>query len=99
MKWFEMIRVRSSAEALVEIIPSLRTKINQINGSEKQVEALLLQHALYRGDLSLLVAWNNEQIPAKTKQGLMFADQLQLIGPVDHAVWIPVKENVFHESG
>ncbi len=100
MKWIEMIRVRSSIEALEEIMPSLKSDIDLINASETHAEALILQHALYSGDLSLVVVWKNEQAPGKTRQGMMFTERLQQMGTVDHAVWIPTitASNVIRSS-
>ena len=98
MKWIEMIRVRSSAVALEEVMPSLETKVNQINESAQQVEVFVMKHALYDGDLSLVVVWKNDQPPEKSRQGLMFAERLQQIGTVDHAVWIPAKADEHCES-
>ena len=91
MKWIEMIRVRSSAAALEEVMPSLVTEIDQINVLAEQVEAFIMQHALYNGDLSIVIVWKDGQPPEKSPQGLMFADRLQQVGTVDHAVWLPVK--------
>jgi hypothetical protein len=93
MKWIEMIRVRSSAAALEEITPSLVTEIDQINELAEQVEAFIMQHALYSGDLSLVIVWKNGRPPEKSPQGLIFADRLQQVGTVDHAVWLPIKSD------
>ncbi len=91
MKWIEMIRVRSSAATLEKVMPSLVTEIDQINVLAEQVEAFIMQHAIYNGDLSIVIVWKDGQPPEKSPQGLMFADRLQQIGTVDHAVWLPVK--------
>ena len=93
MKWIESIRVRSSAAALEEAIPSLEKEINEINASASAEETFMAQHALYDGDLSVVVVWNNEVEPVKTREGLLLAERLQHLGPVDHAVWILLKES------
>lgn len=98
MKWIEIIRVRSSATALEEVMSSLYTEVNQINQSLELVEVFVMQHALFDGDLSLVVVWKNGQPPKKSRQGLMFAERLQQIGTVDHAVWIPAKTDEHCES-
>ena len=91
MKWIEMIRVRSSAATLEKVMPSLVTEIDQINVLAEQVEAFIMQHALYDGDLSIVIVWKDGQPPEKSPQGLMLADRLQQVGTLDHAVWLPVK--------
>ena len=94
-----MIRVRSSTAAIEEVMPALLTEMNEINASAEQVETFVMQHAIYDGDLSLVVVWQTQRKPEKTRQGLMFAERLQQIGTVDHAIWIPVKRNgVFEEE-
>ena len=93
MKWIEVIRVRSSAAALMEAIPSLKKEISEINSSASAKEVFMAQHAIYDGDLSVVLVWNNEVNPLKTREGLLLAERLQNLGPVDHAVWIPVKES------
>lgn len=91
MKWVELIRVRSSADAVKEAIPSLKEKISEISQSTNAEETFMAHHALYDGDLSVVVVWNNDADPIKSREGLLLAEQLQQLGPVDHAVWIPVK--------
>lgn len=91
MKWVEFIRVRSSAAALKEAISALKAMIDAINKSSTATEAFIANHALYDGDLSVVIVWNNHISPEKSQEGLLLAEQLLLLGPVDHAVWIPVK--------
>ena len=91
MKWVELIRVRSSADAIKEAIPLLKDKIDEISHSTNAEETFMANHALYDGDLSVVVVWNNDIEPKKSREGLLLAEQLCQLGPVDHAVWIPVK--------
>lgn len=91
MKWIEFIRVRSSATALQGAIPDLKKTIKEINASESSDEIFMAQHALYNGDLSVVVVRDNESQPVKSREGLLLAERLQHLGPVDHALWIPVK--------
>lgn len=93
MKWIEFIRVRSSAATIEEAIPSLRKEINEINASTNAAETFMAQHAIYNGDLSVVLMWKNEIEPMKTREGLLLAEKLQHLGSVDHAVWIPVRES------
>ena len=93
MKWIEFIRVRSSAATLKEAIPFLKKVINEIKTSTSAAEAFLAQHAHYDGGLSVIVVWRNTIEPVKTREGLLLAERLQHLGPVDHAVWIPLKES------
>lgn len=89
MKWIEFIRVRSSAAALKETLPKLTREVEAFNASDLEAEAVIMQHALYHGDLALVLAWHTDEPPAKSREGLMLASQLEKHGPIDHAVWIP----------
>ncbi len=93
MKWIELIRVRSSVGVLQEAMPLLQKQIQEIEKTAK-AETFFMQHALYDGDLAVVVMWLNEIRPQKTREGLMIAEWLQELGTVDHAVWIPAVENI-----
>ena len=89
MKWIEQIRVRSSMSALQEAMPSLSKRIKEIEAAADNAEVFFMQHALYEGDLSIVLVWINEANPQKTHEGMMVAERLLKLGPIDHAVWIP----------
>jgi hypothetical protein len=91
-KWIEQIRVRSSLAALRAAMPSLRRQVEEIEASVPEAEPFFLQHALYDGDLAVVVIWRGVIAPEKTREGLMIAEHLQALGSVDHAVWIPANE-------
>lgn len=92
MKWIELIRVRSSASTLQTVLLSLQEQVKAIEESAPGAETFFLQHALYDGDLAVVVVWKNEDKQQKTSAGLMVAEQLQALGPVDHAVWVPAQK-------
>ena len=89
MKWIEFIRVRACHEALRTAMPTLAEQVREIAGSTPAAETFLLEHALYDGDLALVVVWRNGGPPAKSREGLLVADGLRALGAVDHAVWSP----------
>jgi len=93
MKWSELIRVRSSVTTLQDVTPWLTQQVNALQSAE----AFLLQHALYDGDLAVVVVWRNNDTPRKTREGLLIAQRLQRLGSVDHAVWIPTHDPITHD--
>ena len=93
LKWIELIRVQSSADRLQEAMPSLQQQVEEIEASASDAEALFMQHALYEGDLAVVVVWHNNTAPQKTRVGLMVAERLRDLGSVDHAVWIPAAKD------
>ena len=91
-KWIEQIRVRSSEAALRAAMPSLQKQVDEIAESVPDAEPFFLQHALYAGDLAVVVVWRSAIAPEKTREGLLIAEQLQALGSVDHAVWVPAEK-------
>ncbi len=92
MKWIELIRVRSAEATLRSAMPVLEEQVEGIAASTPDAETFFLQHALYDGDLAVVVVWQTDVPPAKSREGLMVADSLQGLGSVDHAVWLPVDQ-------
>ncbi len=89
MKWIELIRVRSSEATLRAALPTLTEQVEGLALARPNVETLFLQHALYDGDLAVVVIWQTDAPASKTREGLLVAESLQRLGSVDHAVWIP----------
>lgn len=90
MKWVEMIRVRSSEPALRGAMEDLQAQLQTLVEATPTAEPFLLRHALYDGDLSVVLVWRTDAPPQKTREGLFVADNLQRLGSVDHAVWQPI---------
>ena len=93
-KWIEQIRVRSSIKTLREAMPSLERQIKDIEASSDGAETFFMKHAQYDGDLTVVLVWMNNVVPQQTHEGLMVAEHLQELGPIDHAVWIPAEKDI-----
>lgn len=87
MNWIEMIRARSSASALQEAGEMLKEQVSAIKGAAGLSDVVVLRHALYDGDLAVLLVWKNGCAPVKSREGMVLAESLQHLGSVDHAVW------------
>ncbi len=87
MKWMEIVRLRSSQGVQEEIITAIADQLFEIEEGCRDVEVMLLQHALFDGDLSAVLAWDNEREPVRTREGLLLAQTLERHGAIDHAVW------------
>ena len=94
MKWIEQIRVRSSKSKLHEAMPSLQNQVKDIEASSNGAETFFMKHALYDGDLAIVLVWMNNVEPQHTREGLLVAERLQELGPIDHAVWVPADNSV-----
>ncbi len=91
-KWIELIRVRASAPVLEEAMPGLKALVDEVQAAAPGGETFFMQHALYDGDLAVVVVWKDGPAPQKSVMGQVLAARLQELGPVDHAVWIPAME-------
>lgn len=93
-KCIELIRVRSSQTVLADAMPSLTQLVDEIESSTFGAETFFMQHALYAGDLAVVVVWTRHDIEAiKSREGLLLTERMQTLGPVDHAVWIPAQSS------
>jgi hypothetical protein len=99
MKWIELIRVCSSEATLDTAMLGLKAKVNELKLGLTETETMVLRHFHYDGDLAVVLIWQNRMRPCKTREGLMIAEQLQKIGLVDHAVWVPAKHETDLQRG
>ena len=88
MKWAEMIRVRSSAEGIADLYSGLPRVISALREKLEIHDALLLIHALYVGDLAVILIWEGTGTPGKSAEGNLLADNFEEYGTVEHAVWL-----------
>lgn len=88
MKWAEMIRVRSSAEGIADLYSGLPRVISTLREKPEIKDALLLLHALYVGDLAIILIREGTGKPDKSPEGNLLADKFEEYGTVEHAVWL-----------
>jgi hypothetical protein len=56
------------------------------------------RHALYDGDLAIALIWRDQPQSERSRLGLFLVAELEKLGSVDHAVWIP-NENLIQPRG
>ena len=88
MKWIEMIRVRSASDALPLAMPEITSHADKIGRGPGIIEVMVLQHALFDGDIAVVILWDDDRQPKRTTEGLLLAGHLQNFGLVDHGVWV-----------
>ena len=88
MKWAEMIRVRSSADGIADLYSGLPQIMSAIRKKMDIKEALLLIHALYVGDLAVILIWHGPGSPGRSNEGILLANNFEEYGTVEHAVWL-----------
>jgi hypothetical protein len=74
---------------LISHIDSIKKMVEEIENNTNDASPLIMQHALYDGDLAIVIIWNNSITPEKSREGLMLVNAMEKLGAVDHAVWIP----------
>lgn len=90
-QWIELVRVRSSEPALRSILPHVEAQVARVAEATANVEAFVLQHALYDGDLAVVFVWRSSSAPSKSREALLVAQDLHRVGAVDHALWVKPK--------
>jgi len=89
MRWIEMIRMRSSSGWPEQDWRSLAAQVREIAAETTGMrDVMVFKHALFDGDLAIVLVWDNDRQPVRTREGLLLADSLQRHGMVDHAVWM-----------
>lgn len=89
-KYIELVRVRSAPSVLTEAMPSLTRIVEAIKGAAAGPETFFMQHALFAGDVAVMLVWTRAAGEVrKSREGLLLAEEMQALGSVDHAVWIP----------
>lgn len=86
MKWMEFVHVRTSAAGMEWDIPALNAQL-ALCRAEQLAGVSVVKHALYPGDLAVMLTWQNDRKPVKTREGLAIAEYLSRFGAVEHGVW------------
>ena len=87
MQWMECIRLRTSQEGALEMFRALKRQIASIRGAAGLNRVSVLTHAEYPGDLAVLMLWENDREPVKSREGIALAEIMRQRGLIEHAVW------------
>lgn len=98
MKWVEMIRVRSTSDGITSLYSGLSQEISKLREKSEIEDVVLLVHALYVGDLALILLWKGSGKPKKSSAGISLAKSFEEYGTVEHAVWMIVAEGLNNNS-
>ncbi len=86
MKWLEFVHVRASAAGMEWNIPALNEQL-ALCRAEQLAGVSVVRHTLYPGDLAVILTWQNDRQPVKTREGMAIAEYLNRFGAVEHGVW------------
>jgi hypothetical protein len=92
MKWIEMVRARASCGMLEKGMPDIVKQVDEIRKTPGIADVMVLKHALFEGDLAVVLLWDNDHEPGRTPEGMVLAGNLKNIGLVDHGVWTAVAD-------
>lgn len=98
MKWSEMIRVRTSSEGIADLYSNLPKVISSLREKPEIKEVFLLIHALYVGDLAIILVWKDLGKPGKSPEGILLANNFEEYGTVEHAVWLIASDRMDQNS-
>lgn len=94
----EMFRIRSSLQALKDVMPSLQVQVKDINEKEAGADITILTQPRNEGNLAVFIAWNDERPDGRSKEGFMIAETLQDTGIISHEVWTDDLYNLVEAS-
>ncbi len=94
MRCVEMIRVRSTTEEIADLYNGLSQVISDLRKITDIRDAILLIHALYVGDLAVILIWKELEPPKKTPEGIVLANTFEEYGTVEHSVWMIASEDL-----
>lgn len=97
MQWIEFVHVRASAAGMEWDLSSLNAQL-ALCRSEQLAEVSVVKHALYPGDLAVILTWQNDRHPVKTREGMAIAEYLNRFGAVEHGVWEYVAIQQFNKA-
>lgn len=88
MKWIEVIKVRASKERALILQSWLQKQLQKPDAIPGLEQTIIAEHSTYEGDLALVLFWDSDGPPDKSRLGLLLGDNLENFGLVDHAIWI-----------
>ncbi len=86
MQWVEFIHMRSHPTGLELNLATLTGQIGDCR-AEHLASKTVLKHSIYPGDLAVVLTWENDRHPVKTREGLALAEFMSRHGSVEHGVW------------
>ncbi len=86
-EWMEIIRVLGSLSAAHAVQAQISGRVDETREAAGLMRAILMTKAPYGSDFGVVLVWNDNRQPAKTREGLVLAEYLRQFGSVDHAVW------------
>ncbi len=88
MEKIEMVRVRSTPEAVSEAMPTIKKRIDSLRRELVAGDIRVMQHNTYLGDISVFIVWDSDRGSEKSREGLLMAEILQEIGAQNHFIWL-----------
>ena len=88
MKWIEFLGVNGSRRNIELLETNLPEKLGQLVDAEGFERGILLSLAMDQTQLVVILAWERDGSPRKTREGLLLAEYLELFGLVNHKLLI-----------
>lgn len=97
MQWIEFVHVRASAAETEWNFTALNEQL-ALCRAEQLAGVSVVKHTLYPGDLAVILTWQNDRQPVKTREGMAIAEYLNRFGAVEHGVWEYVAIQQFNKA-
>jgi hypothetical protein len=86
-EWMEIIRVLGAFPDAHPMHEEIQVRLEETRKAAGLKRAILMTKASYGSDFGVVLVWQSESQPDKTREGLVLAEYLRQFGSVDHAAW------------
>lgn len=86
-EWIELIRVLGPLPDSHPVQQEMESRLEETARAAGLKRALLMTKPSYGSDFAVVMVWEREGEPARTREGLALAEYLRQFGSVDHTAW------------
>ncbi len=89
MKWNEIIHILASEERIKRLLQTLPKELEATMEAEQEnlVDIQLMHNSVFKSNLAVVLIWQSNNTPSKSKLGFLLSDRLSSDGMIDHSIW------------
>lgn len=87
MKWVEMIQVRPRLQDRSKAQQTLEQLAEELGSISSLRGVRIWTQTDEFGDLAMILQWENDRQPVKTREGYLVAETMHTFGALSHTVW------------
>ncbi len=87
MRWVEMIQVRPRMQDRDDALRTLEQMAKELRPISSLHGVLVWTQTDDFGDLAVILQWDNDRQPVKTREGYLLAETMHAFGALSHTIW------------